>query len=200
MKKLNWKTIFNPFEKFTERQLFICGLATSVIGSFLFWFFKQSNDGIYHIGPEPGISFTKTLAETTICILLPCVLLTFVGKLINSKTRSIDLLNATMIHRIPLTTGIWIIQLPFIKISTNEIMAAIKNNAVQSLPGSTLWISTLSSMLLLLLFVYAIVLLVNGFKTAVNVKKRGQYVVFAVTLILAEVIYRFLLYPRLSKF
>ncbi|HEX7754425.1 MAG TPA: YIP1 family protein [Niabella sp.] len=196
----NWKLFFNPFEQYAEKYLLITGISGGLVSVVLFWWLQQTNDGIYHIAPDPGITLARAFIEVIIYTVLLCTLLSGLGKVINPKTRTIDVLSATLIHRIPLTIGILIIQLPFIKAATANILQALKNNTLQKLPVSTLWVSTLTSLLLLAFFVYAIVLLFNGFKTAAHAKKTSHYVLFALVLIIAEIIYRLLLYPLLLKF
>ncbi|WP_300596805.1 hypothetical protein [Niabella sp.] len=195
----NWKTIFNPFERYPERDLAIGGIIGLLLSIWLFWWAQQTNDGVYHVSPRADLSLTGAITEAVVCTLLVCALLSGVGKAINPKTRIIDILNATMIHRIPLSFGILVLQLPFIRTVMDQIMQAVKNNRLETLSGSTLWISTLVSLLMLGFFVYAIVLLVNGFRTAVHARKATHYLLFAAALIIAEVIYRLLLYPLLQQ-
>lgn len=194
-----WKTVFNPFERYPEKDLAITGIISFLLSVLLFWWARQTNDGVYHISPKANLSLAGAIAEALTVTLLVCVLLMVLGKAINPKTRIIDVLNATLIHRIPLTFGILVLQLPFIKLAMDQILQAVKTNRLDTLPGSTLWISTLTSFLLLAFFVCAIVLLVNGFRTAAHTKKASHYLLFAVALILSEIVYRLLLYPQLLK-
>ncbi|ANH79783.1 hypothetical protein A8C56_01280 [Niabella ginsenosidivorans] len=196
----NWKTVFNPFERYSEKSLAVAGIITLLLSIILFWWAGQTNDGIYHVSPKADLSLVGAITEAVVYTLLVCALLSGLGKAINPKTRIIDILNATMIHRIPLTLGILILQLPFIKAAMDKILQAVKSNHLESLSGTTIWISTVVSLLMLVFFVCAIVLLLNGFRTAVHVRKAIHYVLFAATLIIAEVIYRGLLYPNLLHF
>ncbi|SDD14606.1 YIP1 family protein [Niabella drilacis] len=196
----NWKIVFNPFERYPERDLAIAGIIGLLLSILLFWWAKQTNDGVYHVSPRANVSLAGAITEAVVCTLLVGILLSGLGKAINPRTRVIDILNATLIHRIPLTLGILVLQLPFIKAAMDQIMQAVKGNRIETLPGSTLWISTVVSLLMLAFFVYAVVLLVNGFRTAVHARKAIHYVLFAAALILAEVIYRMLLYPLLLTF
>lgn len=195
----NWKTVFNPFERYPERDLAIAGIISLLLSALLFWWAGQTNDGVYHVSPKAGLSLARALSEAIICILLVCGLLSALGKAINPKTRIIDILNATLIHRIPLTIGILILQLPFIKSGMDQILQAVKNNRLETLSGSVLWISTVVGLLMMAFFVHAIVLLVNGFRTAVHARKVIHYLGFAAALIGAELIYRLLIYPQLLK-
>lgn len=195
----NWKTVFNPFERYPEKDLAIAGIIGLLLSVLLFWWAGQTNDGVYHVSPKAGLSLTGALAEAVICSLLVCGLLSVLGKAINPRTRIIDVLNATLIHRIPLTIGILVLQLPFIKSVMDQILLAVKNNRLETLSGSVLWISTVAGLLMTAFLVYAIVLLVNGFRTAVHARKAIHYLGFAAALIVAEIIYRLLLYPLLQQ-
>jgi len=196
----NWRTVFNPFERYPERDLAIAGIVTLLLSVLLFWWAGQTNDGVYHVSPKADLSLAGALTEAIVYTLLVCALLSGLGKAINPKTRIIDMLNATLIHRIPLTLGILILQLPFIKTAMDQILRAVKTNHLEALSGATLWISTIISLLMMAFFVCAIVLLVNGFRTAAHARKVIHYVLFAAALILAEIIYRLLLYPLLLTF
>ncbi|MBO9594718.1 MAG: hypothetical protein J7599_17575 [Niabella sp.] len=195
----NWKTVFNPFERYPEKNLAIAGIVSLLLSVLLFWWAGQTNDGVYHVSPKAGLSLAGALSEAIVCTLLVCGLLAALGKAINPRTRIIDVLNATLIHRIPLTIGILILQLPFIKSVMDQILLAVKNNRLETLSGSALWISTVVGLLMTAFLVYAIVLLVNGFRTAVHARKAIHYLGFAAALIVAEIIYRLLLYPQLLK-
>ena len=195
----NWKTVFNPFERYPEKDLAIAGVISLLLSVLLFWWAGQTNDGVYHVSSKAELSLTGAVSEAVVCTLLLCGLLSALGKTINPRTRIIDVLNATLIHRIPLTFGILILQLPFIKSVMDQILQAVKNNRLETLSGSALWISTVAGLLMMAFLVYAIVLLVNGFRTAVHARKAIHYLGFAAALIVAELIYRLLIYPQLLK-
>ncbi|MBZ4190211.1 hypothetical protein [Niabella beijingensis] len=189
----------NPFERFTEKKLAIAGTLCLLAGAILFRWCRQTNDGVYHIAPKPDLTLTGALTEAICCTVLLTALLWVLGKFINIKTRVIDLANATLIHRIPLILGILMIQLPVVKTTTERILHATRNNTIQEITSRDLSIASLTGLLMLGLLVYSIVLLVNGFRTAVHAKKAVHYIGFAFALILAEVIYRSFIYPVLSR-
>lgn len=194
---MNWKVLFNPFAKYTEQKLALTGCLTIIAGIIIYRQYGWTNDGIYHSAPQPGIHLAKSAVEVFCYVLLPALLLLAIGKLINPKTRFFDILNAVMIHRAPMIAGILLIEIPFFKSATSQILDAIKNNALDSLPSSALWASSIMGIVMLLLLAYAIVLLVNGFRVAVYAKKPVHFVFFALALIFSEIIYRLLIYPHL---
>ena len=193
---MKWRTIFNPFEKFSENKLMITGVLASLAGILIAWLSGQTNDGVYHISVKP-ISLLRAFTEIAVIICLVSVLLFILGKFINRRTRYIDLLNAVMIHKIPLIIGLLITSIPFFKHANIRIIDAVKTNTLQKINSSDIFTSAITGILLLFLFVYAIVLLVNGFKTATNGKKAWHYIAFALALIISEFIYRGLLYKMI---
>ncbi|WP_018629846.1 alpha/beta hydrolase family protein [Niabella aurantiaca] len=195
---MNWKTILNPFERYSEKELALTGILTLLLSVVLFWWLQQTNDGIYHIGPDPNLSFRQAIAEAITYTLLVSILLFIPGRIANPKTRVIDILNATLIHRIPLTLGIPLIRIPFIKNAFENIRQAYTNNTLHIPSASDLLIMLTVATLMLALFIYALILLVNGFKTAAHIKKPVYYFLFAAALIVSEIIYRSFLYPCLS--
>ncbi|WP_162817953.1 hypothetical protein U0035_09880 [Niabella yanshanensis] len=46
---MNFKLLFNPFEKFSEVGLAVTGLSVLLFSIILFWVTGQTNDGIYHV-------------------------------------------------------------------------------------------------------------------------------------------------------
>jgi len=191
--------IFNPFEKFSETSLAVAGASFILFSVLLFWFSGQSNDGIYHVTYQSGIQLVQAIIEALSYTFLPFLLLIVAGKMVNPKTRLVDILNATIVHRIPMTIGILLMQLPFLKKVTDAIIKAAQTNTLQQLSIATLWISTITSLVMLALLVYSIVLLINGFKTASHAKKPWHYILFAFAIICSELIYRLGVYPFLSE-
>ncbi|MGN7784831.1 YIP1 family protein [Niabella sp. 22666] len=191
--------VFNPFEKFSETSLAVAGASFILFSVLLFWFSGQSNDGIYHVTYQSGIQLVQAIIEALSYTFLPFLLLIFAGKMVNPKTRLVDILNATIVHRIPMTIGILLMQLPFLKKVTDAIIKAAQTNTLQQLSIATLWISTITSLVMLALLVYSIVLLINGFKTASHAKKPWHYILFALAIICSELIYRLGIYPFLSE-
>ncbi|WP_114792146.1 hypothetical protein U0035_09885 [Niabella yanshanensis] len=79
------------------------------------------------------------------------------GKAVNPKTGLTDILTVTIVHRIPMTIGMLMMQLPFLKNVTDAIINAIQTNTLQRLFLTTLWISTIVSLVMLALFIYSII-------------------------------------------
>jgi hypothetical protein len=187
---MNWKYIFNPFLKFSERNLFTIGFLSIFVGSFLASYFSVSYDGIFD-AHSSSASFIRSLKENFLNIGIVFLMLLIFGKIINKKTRIIDILNLSMIYRIP----IYLISIciSFGKNIDDKIL--IYKDNLQNIKLTSLDIISIiiSSILLIILIIYAIVLLVNGFKTATNLKKQYYYVFFAITLTIGEIISKILI-------
>jgi hypothetical protein len=200
---MKWKIIFNPFEKFNELPLLIAGTIAAIIGSILFWQVGQSSDGIYHITPNAGISLATAFAENITAIVLLALLLFILGRIINPKTRWIDILNMALIHRIPFFVLGAISAIPIVKNTVLKIAseALEKNNFSLQISVKEMLILSVSGIVSLLLLAYCITLLVNGFKTAVHTKKIWHYIAFAfVAFVFSEIIYRVFIYQYLQHF
>ncbi|PIE50265.1 MAG: hypothetical protein CSA38_04230 [Flavobacteriales bacterium] len=186
-----FKTIFNPQGKFQENQLLILGVLCLLIGSFVGTFAQISYDGVFDVHLSKNVSFGDSIVENIINILCVFVPLFIFGKIINNKTRWIDILNASLLYRIPMFLSV-----PFAKLPVFEKISQLAvENQIDSFPFSVMDLVqiTFASLFILLLLTYAIILLVNGFKTATNTKKWQHFVVFTLLLIVAEIISKLLI-------
>lgn len=180
------KTLLNPFEKYSEKQLFIFGILFLLIGSFLGYQFNALFDSILHISFPDNISFINHLLQNIALTLILTFFLFALGKYFNSKTRFIDILNSSLIARIPfyLTT----------LSNINDASSTISNKLLESLNDlKNITISTqdyfvlfLTSILSLVGIIWLSILLWNGFKTATNAKTTKQIVLFILIILIAN--------------
>ena len=180
------KTLLNPFEKYSEKQLLIFGILFLLIGSLLGYQFNALFDSILHISFPDNISFINHLLQNIALTLILTVFLFALGKYFNSKTRFIDILNSSLIARIPfyLTT----------LANINDASSTISNKLLESLNDlKNITISTqdyfvlfLTSILSLFGIIWLSILLWNGFKTATNAKTTKQIVLFILIILIAN--------------
>lgn len=188
------KFLYNPFESVSDKILLFIGVITFGIGTALSWKLQMIFDGIFDIHIFKGITFNEAFAANAIDVIVLCLFLFAAGKLVNPKTRMIDILNASFISRIPVyLTTFLIVFMPIEEIS-DKIMTSISNKNGLQLPASEIIILLIFSCLSLFLLVYGIALLVNGFRVAANAKKSQHYIIFAIALILAEIISKLIIY------
>jgi hypothetical protein len=182
------KILLNPFEKFSEKQLFVFGILFLIIGSFLGYQFNALFDSILHLSFPDNISFINHLLQNIILTLILSLFLYAFGIYFNSKTRYIDILNVSLIARIPfyLTT----------LANINDASSTISNKLLESLNDlKSTSISTqdysfliATSILSLVCIIWLAVLLWNGFKTATNAKTTKQIVLFILVILVANFI------------
>ncbi|WP_294304117.1 YIP1 family protein [uncultured Chryseobacterium sp.] len=189
---MNWKLLFNPFGIYSEKQLLVAGILITLTGSLLGAVLNISFDGVLDIH-QNETDFITSLKENGINVACIFMMLFTVGKLINGKTRAVDILNTSMVARFPMYIGGIITAIPLLTRIGDEIIR--HQGDLQHLNISPLDLVLLFaiSMLLLTITAYYIVLLVNGFKTSVNAKKWQHFVAFAAALIIAEIISKLLI-------
>lgn len=189
---MNWKLIFNPFGIYSEKQLFVTEILLTLTGALLGSFLDVTYDGVLDIH-QSETDFLTSLKENGINVACIFVTLLIAGKIINRKTRAIDIFNTATISRFPMYIGAVITSSPILTRIGDQILN--QRNDIQHLQLKPLDLALLLviSCVLLMITVYYITLLVNGFKTSVNAKKWQHFAGFAVALLIAEIISKILI-------
>jgi hypothetical protein len=190
---MNWSVLLNPFTKFSEKQLLIFGIVTLGLGSYFAALFGVTFDGVIDVHLSPNITFLQSLKENAITILLLTILLFTLGKIINAKTRLIDILNTSMLFRIPFYLSAALVALPAVKVIEESLLKNAQNNASFNLNTNDIIILLCLTGAIIALLIYAIALLFNGFKTATNVKQTSHKVFFSIAILLAEILCKIIL-------
>lgn len=187
------KTILNPFEKFTEQKLLLFGLLLLLIGSYIGFVFNAYFDSILHISFIKNSVLIATLIQNAIIAVLLAIVLYALGKYINPKTRFIDILNVSLIARIPF----YFSSLANINDSTYNLTEKLINNkfSIENIEFSTsdYFMLLFSTTLGLLLIIWFAILLWNGFKTATNAKTGKEIILLIVSLLIANFISSYLI-------
>lgn len=184
---MNWKLFFNPFSKFSEKALLISGILFLVVGSFIGYYFGVTYDGIFDVHIST-VTLIESLTENVINVVILSLLLFIAGIMINSKTRIIDVLNVALISRFPIyLAGLFANNQRISEIS-EQLIDSVHQETPASVSSSDMMILMLFSAVLILLLAYQLMLMVFGFKTAVNARKWQHWLLFAFALIAAEVI------------
>lgn len=184
---MNWKLFFNPFSKFSEKALLISGILFLVVGSFIGYYFGVTYDGIFDVHIST-VTLIESLTENVINVVILSLLLFIAGIIINSKTRIIDVLNVALISRFPIyLAGLFANNQRISEIS-EQLIDSVHQETPASVSSSDMMILMLFSAVLILLLAYQLMLMVFGFKTAVNARKWQHWLLFAFALIAAEVI------------
>lgn len=187
------KQLYNPFELYSERQLLIFGLVMTLIGSFLGYLFNGRFDGIIDFHLLESVTFFEVVLDNFFNTVLLTTLLFITGKLINSKTRFVDVLNASLLARIPFYI------LPFFNF--NNVMYDVSNRTYSIIVAGSFNAISTPDMILLMLFsfvaictlIWFSVLLWNGFKVATNAKGIKNIILFIFTILVAEVVSKYLI-------
>jgi hypothetical protein len=100
-----------------------------------------------------------------------------IGKIMNNRTRIIDIINTVFIAQIPLVIIVPLNKVPFVE-DTLKTVSKIDPSTTQSLPIADLIFLSVYGFITILFLVYSFALIYNGFKTATNCKKWQQVVLF----------------------
>ena len=98
---MNWQTLFNPFSKFSEKTLLAIGILASILLIIACYFTNTKMDSLLHISPAKDLSFNSIALYTIISLIYDIVLLFILGKIFNSQTRIIDIVNAVLVSQVP---------------------------------------------------------------------------------------------------
>lgn len=181
---MNWQTVFNPFSKFSEKQLFVFGFLFFILEVLVCFYTSTRMDSIFHFSPQENLTLVSAFFFVTISTVSAILFLFLLALAINKKTRFIDVVNTVLLSQAPN-----FLVLLNIKYSGLETLA---NNlkTTDGLPPS-LHLNTIALIpfvvgicLLLVLIVYGFVLIYNGFKTATNLKKGLHIALFVISLFL----------------
>ncbi len=181
---------YNPFERFSDKSLLCFGLIFTIIGSMLGFFFKGRFDGVLDIHFVNSIEWYQPFLDNTLNISVITIVLFILGKILNKKTRLLDVLNAVMLSRI------CIYVLVFFNI--NDFISQISEMILDDLPqiNFDLNFALLIFFGLLSLFIIVIYLIIMymGFKVAVNSKKNIHTLYFVFAIILVEIFTKIVYY------
>jgi hypothetical protein len=188
---MNWQTIFNPFSKFSEKQLFVVGFGFFCVTSYVCFFTQTRMNSIFHFAPQENVSLSSAVLFSTISIVSAILFLFLMALLFYKKTRLIDIINTVLLSQAPN-----FLILLCIKYSGMDALA--KNIEATSGAASSATVSAMSLiplvifiLLILILIIYGFVLLYNGFKTATNLKKWQHIALFIVALLLFMIFHQF---------
>ncbi len=196
------KTLLNPFERYSERTLLIVGLLAFVLGSLIAFAFNGRYDGVVDLHFSKDVSLAQPFIDNAInvvCLLLPLLLL---GKFINTKTRVIDILTAILVARIPYYVLPVFNANGFMQRITDELTRSIGQESQAAMPqlGSmdTIIIVMFAAASILAL-IWMVIILFNGFKTATNLKNLSHKILFAVALIVAEILSKMIILKMITQ-
>lgn len=188
--------IFNPFERYTENKLLFFGVLFTLIGSYLGYVFEARFDGVLDLH-FPGVpTHIKPVIDNLINIVSLFLVLFFLGKYINPKTRIIDILTSVLISRFPFYLLTFINYQNFSADLGERILASIDTKNLQNgvnIAPIDMVVMILIAGITMLFLVWFVILLFNGFKIATNSRGTKNNLLFAGAIILAEIISKIIL-------
>jgi hypothetical protein len=186
--------LFQPFERYSERSLVAVGLLCAVSAVFAGAYFDVRFDGVLDLHFVPGSSVKDLSVDLATDFITLFVFLFAAAKWVNRKTRTVDILAAVLVAKIPM-------YLPMLLNAGGRITAAgekIVEQTVErqplSLDALSMTLLVLSIILVLLFLVWSVALLYNGYKTAAHAKGAKAIVLFIMALLLAEIASKIVLY------
>lgn len=188
--------IFNPFERYSENKLLLFGLLATFLGSYLGYVFEARFDGVLDLH-FPGIPTDfKPVIDNFINIVSLFLVLFFLGKYINPKTRVIDILTPVLISRFPFYLLTFTNYQNFSADLGEKILASIDTKNLQdgvNIAPIDMVVMILIAGVTMLFLVWFVILLFNGFKIATNSRGIKNNLLFAGAIILAEIISKIIL-------
>jgi hypothetical protein len=190
------KLFFNPFEKNSETRLLIFGLILTAAGSYLGYLFNGRYDGVIDLHFTKNTTLVQPFIDNLINIVSLFAVLFLVGKIINTKTRIIDILSPILISRMPFYLLTFFNFRNFISDATASIVEKLNLKAIPTeldLSPLSMILLMLFAMISILCLIWFIVLLYNGFKIATNCKTSMHKLYFALSIVAAEIISKILI-------
>lgn len=184
---MNWKTIFNPFERFDDKQLLIAGLLTVAAAIFTGYWTDSFFSSIYKINGLEKTSLLAVAIPTLVSFSFAIVILFILGKILNNKTRFIDIVNTVLISQMSLVilqafTGISSID------KAQEHVISYQTNPAGPFPVLDFIIMLSMASFVITVLIYSITVYYNGFKTATNIKKWQHIVLFGVVSLILTIV------------
>lgn len=180
--------LFKPFEIYSERKLLIIGAIVTILGSIIASYFNVRYDGVIDLHFVENTTLHQPFIDNIINIIAIFIPLFIVGKLINNKTRIIDIITVILISRIPF----YIVPLfninNIIFNATKKLLNLNTNKGIAQVTSIEWLIIIMSAVLAITALIWLITLLYNGYKIATNAKGKKTVFLFIVGLLLAEIV------------
>lgn len=192
--------LFNPFNKFSEKSLIFFGVTATLIGSYFASIFNARFDGVLDLHFVKESMFLELIIDSLFNLFSLLVFLFIFGKYINKRTRLIDILATILIAKIPMFfLPVFNTNHHIYKITENLLQKAslkidIKGGLGSLISSSDIMILSIFGIITIVVMIWYISLLYNGFKVSSNLKSKMQIFLFILAILLAEISSKFLIY------
>lgn len=175
------KNFFNPFVKYSEQKLLLIGLVSWGLMNLAMVLFDSRMNGLLHIA-DGETNVLKNLQITNGIFFFNVLCFFVLAKIINFKTRFIDVLNSFLVSLLPLAILVFFTNIPAIHQLNKAVVARASH--LEKLFSNLLEIIgfAVSTLVALFFVVYAVTLMYNGFKTATHLKNGIYTAMFFVLL------------------
>jgi len=180
--------LFKPFEKYSEQKLLIVGIIGTLTGAFLTYLFNCKFSRALKIIPIDDASIGQSVINSIVIVVCLTLFLFIVAKYIYKKTRLIDIFVTAMVAYIPLYILTLLNINNNLKVLTEDAIKHASLELANQVPLNIHIPLLLVRLLNFAILAWFITLLYNGFKTAANAKGTKAIVVFAIALLLADVV------------
>lgn len=181
MKKI--KLLINPFESLSETKLIVSGTIFFILGSLLAYFFSSRFDNFLHVSPVSDIKIYQPFVDNLLILICLSFFLFIAAMIHYPKTRPVDILATALIGNAPF----YLISLSNIKdygLKSTQTLMNLDLQNPESIPGNTLIYFMVVGLFSILLLVWIIALLYNGFKIAANARGIKAVVLFIAAILL----------------
>src|SRR5690606_32363125 len=131
--------LLNPFAIISDKKQSLIGFISLIIGIMLIYNFQIQID-IFGIHLSENQSFKNATLRQLFIITVLTITLFIIGKIINKKTRLIDILNTVLLAFIPLYLSAFQNTNNYMLLQTNNIIKAIQNSQFHEIKPSVLFI------------------------------------------------------------
>lgn len=188
------KILFQPFENYSEKKLLFVGILGTLLGSLIAYLLKARFDGVLDVHFVDSVKIYDPLLDNLINIFSLSLLLWIAGKIVNSKTRLIDIFNTSLIARLPY----YLISFANINGYMGDLSQRLLNFTAEkpellSIEGTDLLIILIFAFISLLLLIYYLYLLYKGYQIATNAKGALPIILFILAVLFAEVLSKYII-------
>ncbi len=185
--------LFNPFERFREQRLIIVGLIAAVVASLLGYFFNGRFDGALDLHFTHTVEIWEPFIDNLIAIFSLFLIFSIVAKILNPKTRFVDIFAISLIARLPLYL-LTFSNFGNIQYEIGQALFLTVTEPARNIPMDAVILSVIFGALSILAAIWMITLLYNGLKLVSNSKGAKLIVGFIFALILAEALSKLIVY------
>ncbi|MDM1553154.1 MULTISPECIES: YIP1 family protein [Chryseobacterium] len=176
---MNWKTVFNPFERFDEKLLLLIGSIAVALSIAIGYWTHTAFTSIYKISAIENDSLKTVVISTLLSFLIAIVILFILGKILNGKTRIIDIINTVLISQLFLLPIQCFGNASSIRLAAKNIIK-YESDPIEMFPFLDFLTMISMTIISITILIYSFTLFYNGFKTATNIKKWQHIVLFCI--------------------